>query len=608
MLDDEGWEINLNEKNILFIEVNHPETSRIPIDEELRKIEIKMKGTPYFNSVKLIHLFAMRTTDLTQKLREKKPVIVHFSGHGTESGELIFIDDKGAAKAVSPKAIKNVLKEFRDDIKLVLLNACYTRPAAEAIIEEIDCAIGMNKELGSNDAAIFASEFYGALCSGCSVQEAFNQAKGTLGLEENNSPETNNPMLFVKGGVNASEIFPMNMTPKNIGKRREENGVVSINPQEVRKSIYSEKIDKILNKSKFSEWFLSIIRENGISELDEMLKYLSGVDGVKKILSGYSYWGIVPTGYWILACRDINYLMAKSIRQFPEKWGKIYSFLTDKVPYNYVSLGVGDGQKDYFVLRDLIKKNPNISYFPVDMSPEMLYQGTKYVLDKFKWEPSVKKNQILAFQVNFEDQNRLREMRKILDELTDKQPIIFGLLGNTLANFDNDTNLLCNLSNILLNPKDLLLLELARIKNIEDDSMILGSKDEYDHDSFKTFALSSLIQATDIIEDDTWIEIEVDKEPLPTSNGKKALKILVWYINKSNEDLKIRRFHKKPIRFPQGDRIRLLLSRKYTEDGVNYLLSQSGLERSPHRASLENSLVTEQDNMYIDLLLLRKSR
>jgi phosphoserine phosphatase len=201
-----GREIDMKENNVLIIEVNHKDTARIPIDEEIREIENKIKDTKYHNLVRLIEKHATRTTDLPRILSENRPIIVYFSGHGDMSG-IIIIDNEGNPKTVNPEAIKDLLDNFKDCIKLVFLNACYSESSAKAITEVIDYAIGMNKEIGSKDAAIFASQFFGQLFSGCSVQKAFDLAKITLRLED--SHDTNTPVLFVRAGVNASEPFPI---------------------------------------------------------------------------------------------------------------------------------------------------------------------------------------------------------------------------------------------------------------------------------------------------------------------------------------------------------------------------------------------------------------
>ncbi|GAC1392727.1 MAG: hypothetical protein NVSMB38_17290 [Ktedonobacteraceae bacterium] len=139
---------------------------------------------------------------MIQYLNQHKPQIVHFSGHGSQTGEIILVDSSGSPKPVSPRAIKALFTTLRDNIQLVVLNACYSRLQAEAIIEIIDCVIGMNDTIGDRAATIFAASFYRAIGFGRSVQEAFDQGKAALLLE--GIPEESTPELVVKAGVDPS--------------------------------------------------------------------------------------------------------------------------------------------------------------------------------------------------------------------------------------------------------------------------------------------------------------------------------------------------------------------------------------------------------------------
>ena len=85
-----------------------------------------------------------------------------------------------------------------------MLNACYSRPQAEALAETIDCSIGMNQPIGDEAAIVFAASFYRALGFGRSVQEAFELGKAALLLE--GIPEDKTPELLTRAGVDASAM------------------------------------------------------------------------------------------------------------------------------------------------------------------------------------------------------------------------------------------------------------------------------------------------------------------------------------------------------------------------------------------------------------------
>jgi uncharacterized SAM-dependent methyltransferase len=368
--------------------------------------------------------------------------------------------------------------------------------------------------------------------------------------------------------------------------------------------IISGKIEKIVGKDEFNKWILSFVGEEEIENLKDIIYSLCDENG-KRIVSGYSYWGAMPTERWFSACGAPGYIMFDSIRKFPGKWKKIYYSSISGTPYNYLSLGVGDGQKDISILSSLINNNPDIMYFPIDMSPEMLHRGTRNVMNDV---PGLRRTQVLPMQLDFSNEKKLGKIRSIIDILNNnKYPTLFGLLGNTLANFDDDYELLGKISDMILKPGDFLLLELAKIDLINTETK-KKAKEEYREEKFRKFAICSLLQATNIDFDergkgeDKW-PIDIDKELLSGGKKAKGIKISVYYKNKSRD---------KPIVFPtletfnlaKGEKIRLYLSRKYTNDGIDDLIAKSRLEKvkcSLDRSGTELLLLKRSVAKYVDL-------
>jgi len=94
---------------------------------------------------------------------------------------------------------------MKDNIRVVLLNSCYSEFQAQSIAEVIDCAIGMKGPISDKAAISFAAAFYRAIGFGKSVKNAFDQAIVQLKLE--NIPEEGTPQLLIRDGVNASEVI-----------------------------------------------------------------------------------------------------------------------------------------------------------------------------------------------------------------------------------------------------------------------------------------------------------------------------------------------------------------------------------------------------------------
>ena len=188
----------------LFLASNPKGTEPLELDREIREITAKLRASEYRDSVDLVSAWAVRPDDLLQLLNQHKPQIVHFSGHGSRAGEIILVDDQGASKSVSPAALKALFSTLKDNIRLVILNACYSRTQAEAITQVIDCAIGMNDAIGDPAAITFAASFYRAIGFGRSIKEAFDQGVVALMLE--GIPEENKPQLLTREGVDAAKI------------------------------------------------------------------------------------------------------------------------------------------------------------------------------------------------------------------------------------------------------------------------------------------------------------------------------------------------------------------------------------------------------------------
>jgi hypothetical protein len=194
----------MKKSRILFLGAN-PAGSQLALDEESRAIEQKIRSTDQRDSLELITKWAVRPDDLLEYLNEYRPHVVHFSGHGTEEEQIILVDESHRAFPVSAAALKQLFTTLKDNIRVVVLNACYSRDQAEAIVEVIDCAIGMKQEIGDNAARAFAASFYRAVGYGHSVNDAFEQGKVALMLQ--GIPEETTPTLLVRAGVDADALF-----------------------------------------------------------------------------------------------------------------------------------------------------------------------------------------------------------------------------------------------------------------------------------------------------------------------------------------------------------------------------------------------------------------
>lgn len=178
--------------NILFIASDSTNSIKpLSLDEEVRAIEQKVNMSKHRDSINIHSKWAVRPVELIQYINEINPEILHISGHGTEDGYLVFCDNNGGNKFVSPEALVTTLSTVSDCIRGVILNSCFSLFQAEQLVEHVEFAIGMNDSIPDNTAILFASQFYSSIGFGKSIKDSYNQAIAAImldGMEGNDIP------------------------------------------------------------------------------------------------------------------------------------------------------------------------------------------------------------------------------------------------------------------------------------------------------------------------------------------------------------------------------------------------------------------------------------
>ena len=198
-------------QKILFLAANPTGTTQLALDEECRQITTKIRAADHRDSLELITRWAVRPEDLLQHLNEHRPHVVHFSGHGTPTEKIVLLDKDRNPVAVPAPALKQLFATLKDNIRVVILNACFSRPQAAAITEVVDCAVGMNKAIGDDAAIAFAAAFYQAIGFGRSVKVAFESGKTALMLA--GIPEEKTPELLCRTGVDPAALVLVELNP-----------------------------------------------------------------------------------------------------------------------------------------------------------------------------------------------------------------------------------------------------------------------------------------------------------------------------------------------------------------------------------------------------------
>lgn len=187
---------------ILFLAANPRDTDWLRLAEESRTIEACLNQTKFREKFAVVQHWAARHTDLSEQLLRYQPRIVHFSGHGSASGEIILENVTGLSQPVTTGALRQLFRILKDNIRCVVLNACFSDIQAKAIAEEIDCVIGMSVGISDQAAIRFAAGFYRALGYGRSVQTAFELGCNEIDLA--NLDQSLVPQLLEKSKGKAS--------------------------------------------------------------------------------------------------------------------------------------------------------------------------------------------------------------------------------------------------------------------------------------------------------------------------------------------------------------------------------------------------------------------
>jgi hypothetical protein len=205
---------------ILFLAANPQDTGQLRLDEEIREIKQAILQAAFRDEFTIEQEWAVRVSDLQGHLLRHQPDIVHFSGHGSEASEIILEDDDGNSQEVPARALSKLFEIFKDNIRCVVLNACYSKRQAQAIAEHIDGVIGMSKFIGDKAAINFAIAFYQALGYGRNLKTAFDLGCNQINLQNLN--EENTPkLLSVKSNpqevvfVNNEEVLMANPNSNN---------------------------------------------------------------------------------------------------------------------------------------------------------------------------------------------------------------------------------------------------------------------------------------------------------------------------------------------------------------------------------------------------------
>jgi CHAT domain len=207
---------------LLFLSANASDRSPLAVDREYNRVQDRLQtlgvGPAWHGAVK--HVPAAAWEQVPEQLSLHAASIVHFAGHGHPDGSLEFSTQEGRPQRIHADGLARLFESYAGQVRLVVLNACYTDALAAALTRHIDAVIGMTHAISDEAALQFAPTFYQQLAFGMSVQKAFERARAVVlghrpdpGASSNRDVAGREPgageallRLRVRAGVDASRM------------------------------------------------------------------------------------------------------------------------------------------------------------------------------------------------------------------------------------------------------------------------------------------------------------------------------------------------------------------------------------------------------------------
>ena len=264
----------------------------------------------------------------------------------------------------------------------------------------------------------------------------------------------------------------------------------------------------------------------------------------------FFYWFPLSIRAWINLCGDgayRNYVRSHSVLQ--NHAAEIVSMLPSE-PIELISLGAGQGTKDFLIMEHLQKQGKYLNYRPVDASQGLLEIACQSAKDK--------NFACRGLKADLNNDSHLTEMQAILDE----KPRLIMMLGNTLGAFD-PLKFASKLDNIM-RPQDFLILD-GELFNQTDT--LAG----YDNPINRQFAFGPLSSVGLSEPNDGRLHIKTDVD------DRQAGLYRIRKHFQASRDLKIM-LAGETVQILSDTNIEMSWSYKYDRDALTGLITSSGMQ------------------------------
>lgn len=165
---------------ILFLGANS-RSAPLHLEKEVSKIQMNLRLAKERENLVFLQEWAVTKDNLMQRILDESPGVVHFSGHGEQTG-ILLEDPSGNPALVTTGALESLFKLFKDTVGCVVLNSCFSEQQASAIRKHIPYVIGVRSGIPNRAAIAFSTGFYKGIGAGKGVPFAFELGKVAMEL------------------------------------------------------------------------------------------------------------------------------------------------------------------------------------------------------------------------------------------------------------------------------------------------------------------------------------------------------------------------------------------------------------------------------------------
>lgn len=202
---------------ILFLGLEPADYQPLQLTRESQEITDALRRTTYRDHFVVCQEWGFQAQQLPGLLMCHAPKVVHMSGHGDLSGQLLF-PLVGEESAPADMLVLSKLFELFKDVRCVVLNACRSAEQARMLARHVNVVIGVDRAIGDEDAIAFSRGFYEAVGQGMSVADAFRLGRSGIGLALLGDADA--LVLYTQSGVDAAQVW-LHRRPGKRGTREE---------------------------------------------------------------------------------------------------------------------------------------------------------------------------------------------------------------------------------------------------------------------------------------------------------------------------------------------------------------------------------------------------